>query len=40
MILGLLIVVGGIVLCKYGVAAIVSGIGIVLIALGLKSKSS
>lgn len=40
MLLGLLIVAGGIILTKYGVTAIIVGIGVILIALGLKSKSS
>ena len=39
MIVGALLIVGGIILAKYGVAAIISGIGAIAIALGIKKAS-
>jgi hypothetical protein len=39
LIAGLLFILGGIVLCKYGVAAILGGLGAVAIALGIKKGS-
>ena len=36
---GLLFVLGGIILCKYGLAAILGGLGAVLVALGVKKGS-
>lgn len=39
MIAGILFILGGIFLTKYGVAAIVGGLGAILVALGLKKGS-
>lgn len=39
MLIGLLFVIGGAILTKYGIAAIVAGLGAVLVALGLKKGS-
>ena len=39
MLIGLVFVIGGILLTKYGVAAILGGLGSILVALGLKKGS-
>lgn len=39
MLIGLLVVIIGGVLTKYGIAAILAGIGTILVALGIKKES-
>lgn len=39
MFVGILFVIGGFILAKYGIAAILGGLGAIAIALGLKKDS-
>ena len=39
MFMGILVLIGGIILAKYGVAAIIAGLGTIAIGLGIKGAS-
>lgn len=40
MLVGLLFVIGGVLLCKYGISAVIAGLGTILVSLGLKKDES